>query len=138
MSTLTLDKAGTETILRNWLTMINHLFHTVEHWADESGWQTEYTTEEVREQGFGSYQVPVLLLNIPEIPNAQIIMEPQAANAGGRGRVKVYASDSLYRVRLLPGTNEDWTILTDSGISLHDPWDKKTFTTLAKDLLKAE
>lgn len=138
MSTLTLDNTGTETILRNWLTVINRLFQTVEHWAHESGWQAEYSTEEVREQGFGAYQVPVLLLSIPEIPNAQIIMEPQAANAGGRGRIKMYASDSLYRVRLLPGTDDEWTILTDSGISLHDPWGKKTFTTLAKDLLRAE
>ena len=82
--------------------------------------------------------MPVLLLSIPELPESWIILEPQAVNVGGKGRIKMYASNTLYRVRLLHGVGDtEWTILTDSGIPLHDSWGKGTFTTLAKDLLRA-
>jgi len=89
----------------------------------------------VAEEDFSPYSVPVLTIKTPD---GRLILEPQAANAGGKGRVKLYASSTLYRVRLLPiDSNGGWTILTDSGIPLWQDWDRETFVRLAKDLLRA-
>jgi len=55
------------------------------------------------------------------------------------GRVQLSAWPTLFRVMLLhkPGEAE-WTIRTDSGIPLRQPWRRETFVSLAKDLLNAD
>lgn len=126
------------TTLRSWVASIEGLFQEVSEWARENHWQVTRSETDVTEQYFGTYQVPVLLLGVPELPESQIVLEPQAVNAGGKGRIKMYATNTLYRVRLLRGAGDtEWAILTDSGIPLRYPWGKDTFTTLAKDLLRA-
>ena len=128
----------TGTTLRAWVASIEGLFQEISGWAQDNHWQVSRSETQVMEHRFGTYQVPVLLLDVPELPESQIILEPQAVNAGGKGRIKMYATNTLYRVRLMRGTGDsEWTILTDSGIPLHYPWGKDTFTTLAKDLLRA-
>lgn len=135
---ITTPKPKEAQTLQDWKTAIESLFQEVSEWARDNHWQIKRSEEDVTEKNFGTYRVPVLLLSIPELPESQIVLEPQAVNAGGRGRIKMYASNTLYRVRLLRGANDaEWTILTDSGIPLHDPWGKETFTRLAKDLLRA-
>lgn len=135
---MTLNPEETGATLRGWVASIEGLFEEVSEWARENHWEVSRSEADVTERHFGTYQVPVLLLGIPELPESQIVLEPQAVNAGGKGRIKMYASNTLYRVRLLRGAGDtEWTILTDSGIPLHYPWEKQTFTTLAKDLLGA-
>lgn len=118
-----------------WIAAVRDLADQISHWARESGWSVRRSEEEVAEEDFGAYLVPVLTMDTPE---GRLILEPQAANAGGKGRVKLYAASTLYRVRLLRGdTDGEWTILTDSGIPLWQPWSKETFVRLAHDLLAA-
>ena len=135
---MTLKPKETETTLREWVGSVEALFQEVSGWAEDNHWRVSRSETRVTEHKFGTYEVPVLLLDVPELPESQIILEPQAVNAGGKGRIKMYATNTLYRVRLLWGAGDsEWTILTDSGIPLHYPWGKDTFTTLAKDLLRA-
>ena len=57
---------------------------------------------------------------------------------GGTGTVELYAWPALYRVRLLHSkTAGGWAVLTDSGITLKQPWNRETFIGLAEDLLGA-
>lgn len=127
-----------KTAMKDWLDSIEALFQEISGWARDNQWPVSRSEADVTENHFGTYQVPVLLISIPELPESQIVLEPQAVNAGGKGRIKMYASNTLYRVRLLHGLGDaEWTILTDSGIPLRYPWGKETFTTLAKDLLRA-
>ncbi len=108
-----------------WSKLVDDLFQEITGWSKKNGWQVTYSDTDALDYSTSTSPMPVLLLMVPEAPEGQIILEPQSLNGGGKGRVKMYASESLYRVRLLPSTNNEWTILTDSGISLHDPWGKK-------------
>ncbi len=130
------EKTGTT--LRDWVESVEGLFREVSEWAEENQWQVTRSQTDVTESQFGTYPVPVLVLGVPDLPESQIVLEPQAVNAGGRGRIKMYATNTLYRVRLLRGAGDSgWTILTDSGIPLRYPWGRESFTTLALDLLRA-
>ena len=66
-------------------------------------------------------------------------MEPIARfPRGGEGVVKFYAFPTLYRVRLIGNADgSEWRVLTDSGIFLHEAWDKENFLRLSNDLLGA-
>ena len=121
-----------------WSKLIHDLFQEVSEWSRKNGWQITYSDTDALDYRSSMNPMPVLLITVPELPDGQIILEPQNLNGGGQGRVKMYASETLYRVRLLPDQeNTGWTILTDSGIPLHSVWGKETFTILVQDLLRA-
>ena len=123
------------TLREEWLSDVNGLVDQVTAWSEETSWTVQRTEGEATEEEFGTYPVPVLTI---ETPFGRLIMEPQAVNAGGKGRVKLYAASTLYRVRLLRGDSDgEWKILTDSGIALRQPWTQETFVRLAEDLLGA-
>lgn len=135
MSVTKLKSAQANTPHQKWLETVQALADEVSGWAREQEWEIQVSEAEVAEEDFSPYSVPVLTIKTPD---GRLILEPQAANAGGKGRVKLYASSTLYRVRLLPiDSNGGWTILTDSGIPLWQDWDRETFVRLAKDLLRA-
>lgn len=96
----------------------------------------EQTQEEVQDVRFGAYSVPTLKI---ETPHGRLRLEPLSHALSGAGRVKLYAWPALYRVRLQHrGDGTGWVIWTDSGIPIHEDWNAKTFTTVARDLLRAE
>lgn len=114
---------------------VDRLARQVEAWAQEEQWAVVRSDTELTEEHFGSYQMPILTI---EHPSGRLILEPLPHSLSGTGRVKLYAWPSLYRVRLLHDVqNNGWTILTDSGIPIRQPWNKQTFITLAQDLLNA-
>lgn len=91
-------------------------------WAQEEGWSAVTDA------------LPVVTL---ETPDGKLVLEPMPDTLDGRGRVKLYAWPTLYRVRLVQ-TDAGWEILTDSGVPLRQPWNKQTFLQLARDLLAVE
>jgi len=96
----------------------------------------EQTQEEVQDMRFGAYSVPALRI---ETPHGRLRLEPLSHALSGAGRVKLYAWPALYRVRLQHRDDgAGWVIWTDSGIPIHEDWNAKTFTTVARDLLRAE
>lgn len=118
-----------------WVRSVGALVQQVEAWAHEEQWNVARSETQLTEEHFGSYQMPLLTI---EHPSGRLILEPLPHSLSGTGRVKFYAWPSQYRVRLLHDARiNDWTILTDSGIPIHQPWNKQTFVTLAQDLLRA-
>lgn len=90
----------------------------------------------MREEAFGTYPAPVLTI---ETGSGRLMLESIGRDLlRDRGRVDRYAWPTLFRVMLLnDDTESGWKIRTDSGIMLHQPWDKDTFVTLAQDLMAA-
>jgi hypothetical protein len=137
-----------DTITDEWTGLVNALAEQISTWASEEAWSVEKDQKQVDEGPFGVYKVPVLTLEVPDrrrfnsrwfrLPGGRLILEPIARNFPGNGIVELYAYPTLYRVRLiLRSEAASWEVLTDSGIPLHQEWNKENFVTLANDLLAA-
>lgn len=134
-------------MINEWNDAVNALTVQVSGWATDQRWSVERSEKQVNEGAFGVYQLPVLTLEIParrrssqhkSRQGGRLIMEPIARNFPGSGIIELYAYPTLYRVRLIRRSEDDtWEVLTDSGITLHQEWNKANFVTLADDLLAA-
>lgn len=125
-----------ENTLSEWQRAVRHLADEVSRWSREEGWSVEQTQEEIQDMKLGTYSVPALRI---ETPHGRLRLEPLSHALSGDGRVKLYAWPALYRVRLQ--RREDgagWVIWTDSGIPIHEDWNKETYVTLARDLVRAD
>lgn len=130
-------EAKRQELLDAWLNTINELMAQVREWVgQEPDWKVEMSeTDSINEKHIGPYTAPVLTIWTPE---GRLILEPVARNYPGEGIIEFYAWPTCYRVRLLqPATGEPWTVMTDSGIPLHQDWNKQNFITLARDLASA-
>lgn len=134
----TAARAQVNTALReDWLRTLAALEETLQAWvAQEPGWATQAgETDTISEEALGDYQAPTLTI---QAPDGELRVEPIARNFPGRGIVEVYAWPTLRRVRLLPDETQDqWRVLTDSGIYLRQEWNRASFMTLASDLMQA-
>ncbi len=124
--------------VQDWLSKLNALSSDISTWARrQSGWTVDASSKEITEETLGSYSAPVLNINAE---TGRLKLEPVALNVlGGKGAVELYAWPTLYRVRLIGNSqNNDWRILTDSGIYLSEEWNEKNFITLAQNLIGVE
>lgn len=119
-----------------WVQATNRLLDEITQWAAVKNWSVRREARVITEEALGTYTVSDAVIETPE---GQLMLQvkargvPQAA-----GRVELFAWPTLYRVLLLHRANQpDWTIYTDSGISLRQPWTQETFLNLAEDLLAA-
>lgn len=131
----TATRAKVETALREeWLHTVLDLKNQIKIWASqEEGWTfTRHEEREVDEVPLGTYTVEVWRL---ETPQGEVRLEPVARNFPGHGIVELYAWPTAYRVRLIQAQDDQWRVLTDSGIYLHQPWDREHFKTLVQDLM---
>jgi hypothetical protein len=139
MNTQTFDPETISQIVQEWQTTLAQLMKDVSEWIqDQPGWSIQpISQKQISEETLGTYTAPVLTIDTPQ---GRLILEPIARMVfGGRSTVEMYAWPTLYRVRLIRKAEEDdWIILTDSGIPLRQPWNRETFLTLAQDLLGAE
>ena len=137
-----------DTITREWTEIVRALTQQISEWASEEGWSVKTSRKQIDEGPFGIYEIPVLTLEVPSRrkhnsrwfrqPGGRLTLEPIARNFPGSGIIELYAYPSLYRVRLiLRSEAASWEVLTDSGIPLHQEWNKVNFVTLANDLLAA-
>ena len=85
----------------------------------------------------GGLLVPVTTLDTPQ---GRLVLEPQGFSFGGRAVVEFLAYPSAYNVRLLHDLSDEkpWRVLTNSGIYLHEEWNRDNFLRLAHDLLHAD
>lgn len=128
--------AQAETNSLDWQKAVRSLAEEVARWSREEGWSVEQAQEEVQDMRFGAYPVPTLKI---ETPHGRLRLEPLSHSLSGAGRVKLYAWPALYRVRLQPRADgTGWVIWTDSGIPIHADWNKETYVTLARDLVRAD
>lgn len=137
MNTKDLEQLSPDQIVKDWLETLDGLVADISTWVeDQPGWSVTLSDKEITEEALQPYVAPILTINAPD---GRLILEPVARIVfGGTGTVELYAWPTLYRVRLLHQVNADgWVVLTDSGITLKQPWNKITFIELARELLGA-
>ena len=137
MGVETETKADWIMVREEWITAVEQLVQQIMEWTkDEEGWTVQLEYRDIREEGIGLYRIPDATISTPQ---GRLLLEVSARGySDAAGRVELAAWPTFYRVHLLHRIGQlDWTIYTDSGISLHYPWTKETFITLAKDLLAA-
>ena len=119
-----------------WVQATNCLLDEITEWAAMKNWSVRREPRVITEEALGTYTVSDAVI---ETPNGQLMLEVKARGVPeAAGRVELSAWPTLYRVMLLHRANQpDWTIYTDSGISLRQPWTQETFLNLAEDLLAA-
>jgi hypothetical protein len=137
MSVQAINTEAASEVRAEWIQALEQLTEQIQEWTTEKGWSVTIQPRPFFEEILGAYSVPDALIKTPQ---GQLSLEIKGRGLPeGAGRAELSAWPSLYRVLLLHRTGQPgWTIRTDSGISLHQPWNKETFLTLAEDLLSAE
>lgn len=106
----------------------------VRAWSEEQGWQVSSERQSIIENGTPEYEVTALAVTLPE---GELRLEPVSMGWRGReGRVELSAWPSLHRVRLVD-RDDQWVIVTLSGIDYPMPWGRDTFIHLARELAAA-
>lgn len=121
-----------------WEQDVRKLIQQIQDWVrDEKDWEiVDQRETEISEYRLGLYTVPVLTF---KTPNARVIVEPYARNMGGKGAVEMYVLPTLRRVKMLHDVADvEWQILTDSGISLRQPWNRDTFMQVVNDMINVD
>lgn len=137
MNTL-LEEPRAVSVRDEWLGALTALQRELTTWAEVEGWQVRVSEKSLTEAATGTYPAPELVLDTPD--GGRLLVEVKGRGpTEASGRVQISAWPTLFRVVLLykPG-RDGWVIRTDSGIPLHQPWNRETFISLAYDLLNAE
>ncbi len=141
MTTMALKKVNAF-LREEWLQTIDALREQIDVWIrQEQGWSFSRLESEEREASRVGHH-DVILWSI-RTPDGEVRLEPIGRNYFGRGVLEMYAWPTSYRVRLVRNENPErewnceWKILTDSGIYLHQPWDREHFILLVQDLVRA-
>ena len=118
--------------LDQWLALVENLLADVSQWASAQDWSIHRDQKEIREDPIGLYSAPTLRIRLP---GGEIHVEPVALRITGEkgGRVDIESWPSLNRVMLIRN-GEKWRVLTDSGVSLAEPWNEKTFIRVVREM----
>jgi hypothetical protein len=136
--TTILEEPRSISVRNEWTQALTALEQELTVWAQAEGWQVQAFEKSLTEEVTGMYTAPDLTINTPD--GGRLLVEVKGRGPiNASGRVQISAWPTLFRVVLLhkPGA-DGWVIRTDSGIPLHQPWNRETFLTLANDLLNAE
>ncbi len=117
---------------QEWITRVTTLVHEIATWSQAQGWKVEEGRKSIHEKLLGDYEVPTLLVHLPE---GELSVNPVGLQViGADGRIDVEAFPTLSRVKFV-GDGEGWKIVTDSNVPLRAAWNCETFVQLAHDLL---
>jgi hypothetical protein len=125
-------------IRAQWVWVVQNLVRQIRAWVEaEPEWNVVSEQEkEVSERPIGQYTVPTLTFRTPD---ARVVIDSLARNIGGKGAVELYVLPTLRRVKMLhDGAGVEWQILTDSGISLRQPWNRDTFVQIVEDMTRVD
>ena len=125
--------------INEWIDAVTQLSTQVTQWSRNEGWQVQETLLSLEDQmpvQMGMFAAPELTI---DTPYGRMHLEPIGPTISGKGSVELSVWPSLYRVRLAYLPEETtWSVITDSGIPLHQEWNAHNYVRLAKDLLRAE
>ena len=132
------DEAQPTSVWEEWTHALQVLETDVTQWSQAEGWRVRPETRVFTEESTGPYTAPDLIIETPQGERLTVEVKGRGPSQAS-GRVQLSAWPTLFRVMLLhkPGQDE-WTIRTDSGIPIRQPWRRETFVSLAKDLLNAD
>ncbi len=133
MATLQAPRKQKSLTAAEWREIVRRLAHQVTEWSREEGWAAQALEARVLE----GYPYPPTV--VIQAPQGRLMLELPDPETYSALRPKLYAWPGLYRVWLSHrGEQLGWEIWTESGIPIHEDWNKKTFITLANDLMRAE
>ncbi len=138
MSITLAEKSATASVREEWTHALHVLETDMTQWSQSEGWRVRPDTKVFTEESTGQYTASDLIIETPQGERLTVEVKGRGPSQAS-GRVQLSAWPTLFRVMLLykPGQDE-WTIRTDSGIPIRQPWRRETFVTLAKDLLNAD
>jgi hypothetical protein len=118
-------------VRRAWQRLVRSLADDVRAWAEERQWRVSEKRLNLTEERLGSYDVPSLVIQVPQQP---IFLEPVARVVmGAQGRVDLYSYPSMDRVMLLHNGSQ-WIIRPELGPTWPLPWSRDTFVDLVERL----
>ena len=136
--TTTLEEPRSASVRDEWTRTLKALERELTEWAEAEGWQVRASEKHLTEAATGAYSAPELVLDTPDSGRLRVEVKGRGP-VEASGRVQISAWPTLFRVMLLHKPGRDgWVVRTDSGIPLHQPWNRETFLSLAHDLLNAE
>lgn len=116
---------------RQWQKLVRGLARDVRAWSEARGWRVEDKPHTVTEEGLGSYEVPMLVIQLTDQP---LFLEPVGRSVmGAQGRVDLYSYPSMDRVMLLHD-GKSWIVRPELGPTWPLPWNQDTFIDLAERL----
>jgi hypothetical protein len=134
MTTEVLDASGRldrDHVLRQWQGLVRSLASDVRSWSESHGWRVDEKSLTLTEEQLGSYDVPMLIIQLPDRP---VFLEPVARLVmGAQGRVDLYSYPSMDRVMLLHNGRE-WVVRPELGPTWPLPWGQDTFVDLVERL----
>ena len=138
MNTTLVDDTRIASVREEWTQALRTLEKNLTEWSEEEGWQIRPFERIFTEASTGQYTAPDLVIETPDGERLNVEVKGRGPSEAS-GRVQLSAWPTLFRVILLHKSGEEnWVIRTDSGIPIRQPWNQKTFISVAKDLLSAE
>lgn len=122
-----------EKIVADWHDVVARLVEQIAKWAEAENWSVHRDRKTIHEERLGDYDLPTLRVRTNQ--GDEVHVNPVARYVMGRadGRVDLEGWPSLNRVRFIRRGGQ-WEIITDSNVPLRQPWNRKTFVQLARDL----
>ena len=126
------DPVKLKTRRAQWITRVDTLVSQIAKWSAAENWSVDKSQKSIHESLLGDYVVPTLRIRLPA---GEVHVNPVGLHVmGADGRVDLETFPTLNRVKLV-GIKNQWEIYTDSNVPLRKPWNRKTFSQLALDLL---
>jgi len=120
-----------QNVASSWQALVRSLADDVSAWSKAQGWGISEKLHKVTEEGLGAYDVPFLVIQLPQ---QLLFLEPVARLVmGAQGRVDLYSYPSMDRVMLLYNGKE-WIIRPELGPTWPLPWNRDTYLDLAQRL----
>ena len=117
---------------REWIARVEAVVNQIAKWSAAENWSIDRSEKSIHESLLGDYVVPTLRIRLPA---GEVHVNPVGLHViGADGRVDLEAFPALNRVKLV-GVKGQWEIITDSNVPLRKPWNRKTFSQLAHDLV---
>jgi len=121
------DTVNWHEVVREWQALVAQLTSQVRAWSEARGWRVDEKTLTLTEEQLGTYEVPMLIM---ELAQRQVLLEPIARRViGAQGRVDLYSYPSMDRVMLLYD-GERWILRPELGPTWPLPWGESTFVDL--------
>lgn len=130
---ITAPPAPAEAKLAAWRSKVDDLMQLVEKWSADRNWGTLRDTRTVRDGGHGEYEMPVLLVHLPQ---GRLLLDPISWDiTGADGRVDfcvIPSYDSWPIVR----KNGRWQLFEEGNWDSPKDWTEPVFADAAIRLVK--
>jgi hypothetical protein len=116
-----------------WTGNVEEFIRQAEEWGRARDWAIRRYPKEGKDALLGRYQVPQLLVHLPE---ARVMLDPVGRFvAGGTGLVDLYAMPSLAG-RSVVRREQGWRLLPDKATGRVKDWSEEVFDSVVRELAR--